>query len=328
MLELNHRLSSTNVERPQVRADLRISQSSGAASHCISVSGGPLAEKKHWWRWRARILTYFNQQITKNFNHLGFNRHLCRTMKNLSNHVLLNQLQSVRPRHRLASVNWTYHGSTFGEWPGYDLWRCRFCCLSSVHFIDLREIPELHLSIGRDKNIQNPPEKRPCASEETEQYSRAHCRTAAKAQLRSIKYGDSLEWWDDHHLNAFCFDPIYPGQFFMRFEDDPAARVILEELWERLCHRAVVFAGHLCCFVFVHPRSNWIVEFREPKLLKENKWWKTLWPGISVENYLGVKTSQRTRFKPWWFYERLPFHTCQWWYLKWFLEIPGPLGSP
>ena len=46
MLELNHRLSSTNVERPQVRADLRISQSSGAASHCISVSGGPLAEKK------------------------------------------------------------------------------------------------------------------------------------------------------------------------------------------------------------------------------------------------------------------------------------------
>ena len=73
------------------------------------------------------------------------------------------------------------------------------------------------------------------------------------------------------------------------------------------------------------------VEFREPWFLEENKWWKPPWSGISVENYLGVKTHQRTRFKPWWFHEGLPSYMCQWWYqwyLKWFLEIHGPLASP
>ena len=57
--------------------------------------------------------------------------------------------------------------------------------------------------------------------------------------------------------------------------------------------------------------SALIVEFREPWFLEENKWWKPPWSGISVENYLGVKTHQRTRFKPWWFHEGLPSYMCQ-----------------
>ena len=75
----------------------------------------------------------------------------------------------------------------------------------------------------------------------------------------------------------------------------------------------------------------WHIEFRGPWFLAENRWWKPPWSGISVENYLGVKTHQRTRFKPWWFHEGLPSYMCQWWYqwyLKWFLEIHGPLASP
>ena len=71
-----------------------------------------------------------------------------------------------------------------------------------------------------------------------------------------------------------------------------------------------------------------LIEFHEPWFLEENKWWKPPWSGISVENYLGVKTHQRTRFKPWWFHERLPSFMCQWRYLKWFPEIHGPFASP
>ena len=86
-------------------------------------------------------------------------------------------------------------------------------------------------------------------------------------------------------------------------------------------------AFYISFHIFTFPR----VEFREPWFLEENKWWKPPWSGISVENYLGVKTHQRTRFKPWWFHEGLPSYMCQWWYqwyLKWFLEIHGPLASP
>ena len=83
-------------------------------------------------------------------------------------------------------------------------------------------------------------------------------------------------------------------------------------------------AFYISFHIFTFPR----VEFREPWFLEENKWWKPPWSGISVENYLGAKTHQRTRFKAWWFHERLPSYMCQWWYLKWFLEIHGPLASP
>ena len=81
----------------------------------------------------------------------------------------------------------------------------------------------------------------------------------------------------------------------------------------------------MVCLILLNHQS---IEFREPWFLEENTWWKPPWSGISVENYLGVKTHQRTRFKPWWFHERLPSYMCQWWYLKWFLEIHGPLASP
>ena len=74
-------------------------------------------------------------------------------------------------------LRWTeqYHRSTFGDTIGafpVDDWitgvagvwlidAVEFWYLSSVHFIDsLREIPELHLI------IENPPEKRPCASKQ------------------------------------------------------------------------------------------------------------------------------------------------------------------
>ena len=234
-------------------------------------------------------------------------------MKNVSNHVLLNQLKSVSPRLRgfgfehfehttgqhlgtpradsckkipryasrptswsqceisqpksrlrggkpgdMQRMQWTT-GSP--EWPGYDLWRCSRILLPlqcTLHGQPERDPRTAYIwAFGRDKNLQNPPEKRPCASEETEQYSRAHCRTAAKAQSRSIKYlylyGDSQEWWDDHHPNAMFWHVLTIAHLSStfsktRFEDDPAV------CW---CHFEVFFKAALHPLHSPHP---WGVE--------------------------------------------------------------------
>lgn len=102
MLELNHRLSSTNVRgaSPGTCRSAHLPVFGRGVTLHFRV-GWPLGGKKTLVTVKGKDFNiFFYQQITKNFNHLGFNQHLCRTMKNVSNHVLLNQLKSVSPRLR------------------------------------------------------------------------------------------------------------------------------------------------------------------------------------------------------------------------------------
>ena len=94
---------------PQVRADLRLAQSSGAAAHCMSVSGGPLdpeegeedrsekaGEKK---RWKTTILNGYPLVIKhgngKSPINGGFNRKIIAKWSIFHCHVWLPEGKST-----------------------------------------------------------------------------------------------------------------------------------------------------------------------------------------------------------------------------------------